>query len=942
MAVRTRLEIFNNDGSGLQSQPFNDNIPVALNFSIADIREPDKRKASRSITISIDATNEINKCFENIFEVNIATQYFNKNLKTPCKYFVDEILNFEGNLQLIKINIKPDGRIEYECSIVGEGGTLFLEIGDKLITGNTDSADDLDFSAYDHTYNRATQISTRSNYGTGLDVVYPFIDKGSNGGSDTVWNTNDFLPCFHLREYIEKIITKAGYTFTSTILDSAEYKKLIVYPNIISIQLSQSQLNDRQFYVGLNSNSARTANSTWSTINYPNETGGDGFFDVGSQVSGTYAVLNDSGYYNLAAADYYKISFTHTDPTVTKASMGYQHGKRIRKSGNGGVGWFNISLENTNNFIGASPSNPYININTDYFFTNQVATGEMLFSAGDYFEAQSYLRLINSITYYNAGGGIVATGTGTVTIELISGAAKTSFYALATKKEIIAGNTLLANNALPIKIKQKDLLMSEVKRLNLYIDLDPNDKNNLIIESFDDFYNTEPILNYEGLTDLDKDQTINPNLLDGKRYIYKYKEDKDKYNEQYKTTWNETFGTQQIDIENDFQKNDKINEILFSPTPNVANYGLGIAHPRIFKEEQQGGVITKKPIVPNIRLLICGGVKNTVNTYTYKEFGNTDLVTNEYLYAGHTDDPFNPTIDLNFGLPKEVYYSYVNSYFTTNNCYNRFHKYYLENITNRDSRIETKYILVNAKNIREFSFRRRIFIDGAYWIVNKIENYNPLKETSTKFELVKLLKANVFTPTTGLISSNTAISAGGDNLAARLNNSTSLGINNSVLGSNSLAIGNNVIIPESSSNVMILGNNITVAENTSNFSYINGQISTTVNGESASIRTVTSDYNIKAYDDTVLVDATSGNVTVTLMYSTTNYLVSAVSLQLNGNTITSDITKVITIKRIDNSGNTVTIDGNGATIDGSATKSLTTQYESYTLQYDGTNWVIID
>ena len=67
MAVTTRLEIFNADGSGLQSQPFDHNIPVNLTFNLADIREPDKRKASRSLTINIEASNEVNKCFENIF-----------------------------------------------------------------------------------------------------------------------------------------------------------------------------------------------------------------------------------------------------------------------------------------------------------------------------------------------------------------------------------------------------------------------------------------------------------------------------------------------------------------------------------------------------------------------------------------------------------------------------------------------------------------------------------------------------------------------------------------------------------------------------------------------------------------------------------------------------------------------------------------------------------
>lgn len=184
--VITKLEILN------KSVPFGVSIPIPITYQLADVREPDKRNASFSKTISIFGTNEINKMFENIFDVNTKTQNFNKNLKTDCKYYVNEIETFRGSLQLIKINLRTDKSIVYECSVVGEGGSIFFDIGDKLITGNPDSADDLDFSAYDHTYDRATQVSTRSNAGTGLDVVYPFIDKGSNGGSDTIWNVEDF------------------------------------------------------------------------------------------------------------------------------------------------------------------------------------------------------------------------------------------------------------------------------------------------------------------------------------------------------------------------------------------------------------------------------------------------------------------------------------------------------------------------------------------------------------------------------------------------------------------------------------------------------------------------------------------------------------------------------------------------------------------------------
>jgi hypothetical protein len=829
--VSTRLEIYNADGTGLQTQPFNDNIPVSINFNIADVRDPSARKASRSLTISIDATNEINKCFENIFEVNISTQYFNKNLKTPCKYFVNEILNFEGSLQLMKILVNPSGRVSYECSIIGETGNVFLSIGEKLITGNPDSNDDLDFSDYDHDYTRANQISTRSNYGTGEGVLYPFIDKGSNGGSDVSWRTSDFLPCLHLREYIEKIITKAGYTFTSSFLDSAEFKKYIIYPNLINIALDQTQLDNRQFYCGLNANSVRSATSAWVPVNYPNETSGDGFFDAGSQVAGDYAIINDSGYYNLAAADYYKISFTHTDPTVTKASLFYQSGKRIRKSGNGGVGWFNISAEN---FVNYPTSVVYINISTNHFFTNQVATGEIFLSAGDYVEAQSYLRLVNNITYYNASNVPVTTGTGTLTIELVSGAAKTSFYALATKKEIIEGNTLYVNTALPTKIKQKELLISVIKAFNLYFDLDPDNKNNLIIEPFDEFYNTLPVLNYEGKTDEDKEKVINVNVLDCKRYIFSYKEDKDKYNELYKSKWGEVFGTERIENENDFSTNEKKTELIFSPTPNVANYGLGIAHPRIYKEEQSGGSVIKKPIIPNIRLLICGGVKQTVNPYTYKDFGNADIVTSDYLYAGHMDDALNPTIDLNFGLPKELFYNYINTYMVTNNLYNRFQKYYIETLTNRNSRFESKYLWLNSKDINEFNFRKKIFNDNAYWIVNKLENYSPINETSTKVELIKVFKAEIFTPQSINIVETTFTAHGAETYLARQNTSLNVGNNVVNLGENCLAVGENIYIPESCSNVTVTGKNITVAENISNVSVIN----------SNDVNVTTSNYNI--------------------------------------------------------------------------------------------------
>lgn len=90
----------------------------------------------------------------------------------------------------------------------------------------------------------------------------------------------------------------------------------------------------------------------------------------------------------------------------------------------------------------------------------------------------------------------------------------------------------------------------------------------------------------------------------------------------------------------------------------------------------------------------------------------------------------------------------------------------------------------------------------------------------------------------------------------------------------------------------------------------------------SSVVSKTADYTVLVSDGIVLVDATSGPVTITL-YTATE----------------TKHTPFIAVKKIDASGNAVTIDGAGAeTIDGATTISLTTQNEVARLITDGTNW----
>lgn len=83
---------------------------------------------------------------------------------------------------------------------------------------------------------------------------------------------------------------------------------------------------------------------------------------------------------------------------------------------------------------------------------------------------------------------------------------------------------------------------------------------------------------------------------------------------------------------------------------------------------------------------------------------------------------------------------------------------------------------------------------------------------------------------------------------------------------------------------------------------------------------VTANYTVQAGDYLIGVDATAGNVTVTLPLPSEP--------------------RVIYIKKLDASANTVTASPVSGTIDGAASLAWGTQWQSYTLVSTGTDWLI--
>jgi hypothetical protein len=154
-------------------------ISAEFTYNIDDVKDFSARNTNFSKTIVIPGNATNNKLFGHIFEFGNANFYnpatsnvgynFNAAKSAACVVYVDKIQVFKGVLRLLEIII-DNGSIEYECAVFGELGGLVSSIGNAKL-------EDLDFSAYNHSWT-VTNIVNSWNQVDGSGYFYPLIDYG--------------------------------------------------------------------------------------------------------------------------------------------------------------------------------------------------------------------------------------------------------------------------------------------------------------------------------------------------------------------------------------------------------------------------------------------------------------------------------------------------------------------------------------------------------------------------------------------------------------------------------------------------------------------------------------------------------------------------------------------------------------------------------------------
>lgn len=726
-----------------------DDIAVSCTYSIADIKDPDKRNTSFSKTITIPGTKNNNKLFGQLFEIGIDGS-FNPNLKTPCNLTVDNVIIMRGNLQLLTVKKIDNDKIEYDCAIIGVTGNIFAELSDNKL-------EYLDLSEYDHLllqYNQAqswaTSIIKNGGYYAftlGEGYVYPLIDYGDDS-QHIGWDVTQLLPAVYAKTYLDKIFKYAGFTYDSTFLNSTFFKSLII-PGIVPT-LTDAQIALKECRV-----------TPVGTTNYSNNNGG---VVLPLQDDSTGSNYDPGNCFNTTFYAYYAPTNTSQEVEVNiTATVNLGTPPVGATQYNGSIG-FQVLIYKVDVITGintvvcnapfttqpiTSPRLPIppSNITASYDYNTKTKVN---LSVGD----SVYVKIRtnnNFISWYNASN-VYISGTQT---QLLKVASTSYFTNRVLNKSISENETVVMNNTIPTDILMKDYLMSIIRMFNLYVEPDADNANKLNIEPRNTFYSTASPLDWTTKLSLDKQLEIKPMAaLDAKTYKFTYKQDDDYYNAQYSGKYSQIYGERIWDVQNEFLKNEKKIEVIFAPTPCVNFNNSDRITPAIYAKDN-ANVITKK--TGKLRILYYGGLISCQTPWTHFYFEPAKIHNyvnyTVYPYAGMIDHPTNPTLDLGFGAVKEVYFTIKK--WPTANLFNTYYKAFIEEISDKDSKIVVAYLYLTIADINQLDFGRLIHIDGINYRLNKIIDFNPVLNQLTKVELLKAKNQTAFTPKTGTVRGGT-------------------------------------------------------------------------------------------------------------------------------------------------------------------------------------------
>lgn len=736
--LRVQTNIPDTTISGATQYDFLDlysDIPIKISKSFAELQDIATKNSDYSIGLSLPGSKKNNRFFENFFNVDTVSLFFNASKRVECQVLLNDQAYFRGYLRLNKVSVL-NSLIEYDVTLYSTVGNLFGNIGNNLLK-------DLNFNDPDYFFNHVfnslgvgTSFRT-TNFSINGEKPYPYIYPVVHNGY----------------EYSGTTVTFSGATSGSTRFYTSTNSSGGTL-NSYSSQAAAWADGVEQFYInspgqGLINNQLKPAINIWSLIKLIFKTYG---YTIKSDFMNTPWIksLYMYGYFSSEATKFgYKITNIQELP-----------------------------LEGVEIITYLDTSNSTLNT-----IVCKLGTGIPCFSLDDITYKLNYTSSSTS--------GVIVAGTSGNTTSTISG------YVSTTSEDVaVASSSTLKYFPKPIgaaaifedgnfvdfglvidqNIKQIDVLSSITKKFNLVFIPDSDVPNQLIIEPFDFYMGTGNIYDWTPKLSYDKGWSVEPalNFIES-TLLFTDKEDQDEGNREFKARNNRIYGQNNIYNPTDFKSQNKTIDTIFSPElirkwdkDGVNNIGLplGINYAASSSENVSGttnsvtwsykGVKTQPKLMYwlgafNPFLDQTGEVytNNAFSTYSvyltnssasaYSQYNTIPAISHTMPLGLEDNRKINNdslSILFNSELPTNIGVQTFNVY-TENDVYNKFYKNRITNLYNPNTRFLSGYFDLKYSDVQNLNGNDLIKINEQLFLINKLNDYNLTNRELTNVELVQ-------------------------------------------------------------------------------------------------------------------------------------------------------------------------------------------------------------
>ena len=750
-----------------------DTEPIKLTLSIEDITSTDAT-STFSKAFKVPGTRANAEFFKNSFDVDGVL--FDVTIKKPAEILVDGTEFKQGHIRLQKVFLNTEqDRYDYELLFLGETRDFSSIIGDKglcqlvmpdlvggirvdpdVATPMTPLAVSQSWTAYPQAYNPSTGVPYTPSITQGLhngNIIYPLIDHGnsyddagqvietkigieptpSQGNHNWFTESNHpitldrFKPMIRAKRIIDQIFEDAGYTYTSEFFESDLFHQIYIsaFGNEPRVGWDSATASEDSLNVAYGED--LTSQQGLGPLTFENnQIDGGNNLSLGSYINSPWT-NNPATFYQIPAVGEYQF----------RASAWWQGYCEQSNGGNTPIfGILEIWNMTTNQMLhDGSPANGNGGTSQTGIYAVTTASGDI--NVGDKI----------ALIMVDEGGCIDYDYVTNVKFEVLT-----------------APGEFNPVNMLDCQYKQIDFIKDILTSFRLVLAPNPRDPKDFIVEPWQTYINSGNLHDWSKKLVENKDVQIEPVFFSQSDTIhFSFQPGGDYtniYNQQAKT---HPWGYLPFTSGNDLLKGNRdVKLIGISPTPLAAiengDYTWSLA--QLHTHSTEDAALEHLPIRPKTRMLFyngmqsCGPVADPWEWYFLNSTGNVTAGKWDIypLVSSYQQWPIvSDTLNLNWqndikyfmGPNTDPVYQQDGT-----TLYDNYWSRYIQSLYGKYSRRVNATFILNNIDLNEFSFDDTIFVNGTYYIPERIIDVEVGAYTEVK---VQLLTANDFRPTLNLL-----------------------------------------------------------------------------------------------------------------------------------------------------------------------------------------------